>query len=411
MERTSARSPQAPALLLISGLGHGLALAYASLMPRAAEPHAGPAYFIILIAASAVLVVPLARWAGDPAAAALALAAKLGLAILALIPIVAPSPLKALILSVLVAEAVLVLPRPWDLAGAAIAIASALGTQAGRKVWETIVEPASIDELAFLAALPALVGLVAGGYKDALLGFVRSAREVERLCDGSEAIIMANVRFQEQARELEDESSDRERKRISREIHDIVGYAITNQAMAMEAALVLLDKGDREDELRTLLEESRDQSREGLAEVRAALYRLREQRAPYPDFQNRMIHICRTFGKATGVEVSCEVLGEDARIPAGLDAALYRIVQAGLTNSFLHGKARKVRVLVQSQDGTLHLSIQDDGVGAEQVYEGIGLAGMRERLAPYGGTLAYENTGYGFLVRASAPLDGTREGS
>ena len=62
-------------------------------------------------------------------------------------------------------------------------------------------------------------------------------------------------------------------------------------------------------------------------------------------FQNRMIHICRTFNKATGVEVSCEVLGGNARIPAGLDTALYRIVQAGLTNSFLHGKARKVRVL------------------------------------------------------------------
>ena len=70
------------------------------------------------------------------------------------------------------------------------------------------------------------------------------------------------------------------------EVITIVGYAITNQAMAMEAALVLLDKGDREDGIRSLLEESRDQSRESLAEVRAALYRLREQRAPYLDSYN-----------------------------------------------------------------------------------------------------------------------------
>ncbi len=405
MERIPTSVPQASALLFVAGAGHCFNLAYACFIPRAAGLPVGRGYFVVLIVASALLLAPLVKWAYDPAVGALLLGAKVGLAILMLIPLGFPCPLKALVLCVVVLEIVFVLPRPWDAVGAAGAIAIALGTQSGRKLWRTIAEPAALDELAFLALIPALTGLLAGGYKDAILRYDRSAREASRLRDGSKAIIMANVRFQEQARQLEDESSDRERKRIGREIHDIVGYAATNQAMAMEAALVLLDKDERKESLRSLLENARDQSRESLAEVRAALYELREQRAPYEDFQNRMIHICRTFNKATGVEVGCEVVGQSVRIPVGLDMALYRIVQAGLTNSFIHGKARKVRVLVQSQDRTLHLSIQDNGIGAEEIYEGIGLAGMRERLAPFGGTLAYENAAFGFLVKATVPLD------
>jgi signal transduction histidine kinase len=85
--------------------------------------------------------------------------------------------------------------------------------------------------------------------------------------------------------------------------------------------------------------------------------------------------------------------------------ALYRIVQAGLTNSFLHGRARNVRVLIQGVEGTLHLSIEDDGSGAMEVHEGIGLAGMRERLSPFGGTLTYEGAEGGFLVKATVPLE------
>ncbi|MBU0929370.1 MAG: hypothetical protein KKA67_16575 [Spirochaetes bacterium] len=405
MERTPRSAPQAKALLLIAGAGHGFSLAYAYLMPRAAEVPSGPAYSIILIAFSALLLAPLARWARDPGVGFLVLGAKAGIAVLVLTPLWFPSPLKVLVVCVLVIEIAFVLPRPWDVAGAAIAIALALSTQAGRKLWDIVAEPASVDELAFLALLPALAGLLAGGYKDALLGYDRSAAEAARLRDGSQAIILANVRFQEQAQELEDASSARERKRISREIHDIVGYAVTNQAMAMEAALVLLEKDDRKESLRALLENARDQSRDGLAEVRAALYEIRKRRPPYVDFQNRMIHICRTFNRATGVEVACEVVGQHVRIPVGLDMALYRIVQAGLTNSFLHGKARNVRVLIQGVEGTLHLSIQDDGVGAAEVHEGIGLAGMRERLSPFGGTLAYKGDEGGFLVKATVPLD------
>ena len=83
---------------------------------------------------------------------------------------------------------------------------------------------------------------------------------------------------------------------------------------------------------------------------------------------------------------------------------LYRIVQAGLTNSFLHGRATQIQVILQSHAQIVHLSIQDNGNGATDIHEGIGLAGMRERVIPFGGTLSYVSTEGGFLVEAYIPL-------
>jgi signal transduction histidine kinase len=79
------------------------------------------------------------------------------------------------------------------------------------------------------------------------------------------------------------------------------------------------------------------------------------------------------------------------------------VVQESLMNSFRHGKASRVRIFLRRQDEDIVLKVSDNGMGAAIFVEGIGLAGMRERLGKLGGTLSARGVAGGFDVIASVP--------
>jgi signal transduction histidine kinase len=89
-----------------------------------------------------------------------------------------------------------------------------------------------------------------------------------------------------------------------------------------------------------------------------------------------------------------------------LDGVLFRIVQEGLTNAFRHGKATRVRINLWQTEGEILLSILDNGRGivpGTDVTDGIGLAGMRERLSEYGGEIRLGPVEDGFELAATIP--------
>ena len=87
-----------------------------------------------------------------------------------------------------------------------------------------------------------------------------------------------------------------------------------------------------------------------------------------------------------------------------MDDLVYRTVQEGLTNSFRHGRATWVTISLQIHMHVLSVTITDNGTGAKQITPGIGMNGMRERLAKSGGTLTYGNVIRGFRICADIPL-------
>jgi signal transduction histidine kinase len=92
----------------------------------------------------------------------------------------------------------------------------------------------------------------------------------------------------------------------------------------------------------------------------------------------------------------------DERLAPETEAAAYRIVQEALTNVIKHAHARSCRVYLQRLTNTLRVTIEDDGVGFEPVLAGasggLGLIGIRERVAQVRGTIRLE----------AAPGKGTR---
>jgi signal transduction histidine kinase len=257
--------------------------------------------------------------------------------------------------------------------------------------------PAALLGMYFLF-LVWLVGLVGSrGQK-----IRRQNEELERIDRTVRALSEANLDFQELATRVQRETQEQERKRITREIHDIVGYTLTNIQMMMEAAtdLVRRDSSGLED----LLVKSRDQAQRGLLETRRAMRNLRAVSEVRSSGLRRVSEVARIFERATKVAVRLNFGNTPDSLGARVDDVVYRMVQECLTNALRHGNATEITVSFWIVGKALRLSISDNGVGSKEIVPGIGLSGMAERLAHVGGTMKAENAPFGFLVLSEIPL-------
>ena len=198
-----------------------------------------------------------------------------------------------------------------------------------------------------------------------------------------------------------------ERARISRELHDIVTHAVSSivvQAGAAERAV--------EDDpafTRTALGHIRTTGNEALGEMRRLVAMLRAtgeaplQPQPRLDGLDDLV----AQASASGPQAELRVTGHVRPLPAGLDLAVYRIVQEALTNVRRHAAATVCEISVDYGPDALSVRVTDDGAGQTHpsTAGGHGLVGMRERVALYGGELS---TGplpdRGFGVEARLPL-------
>ncbi len=230
----------------------------------------------------------------------------------------------------------------------------------------------------------------------------RQNEELERIDRTVRALSEANLDFQELATRVQRETQEQERKRITREIHDIVGYTLTNIQMMMEAAtdLVRRDSSGLED----LLVKSRDQAQRGLLETRRAMRNLRAVSEVRSSGLRRVSEVARIFERATKVAVRLNFGNTPDSLGARVDDVVYRMVQECLTNALRHGNATEITVSFWIVGKALRLSISDNGVGSKEIVPGIGLSGMAERLAHVGGTMKAENAPFGFLVLSEIPL-------
>jgi signal transduction histidine kinase len=129
----------------------------------------------------------------------------------------------------------------------------------------------------------------------------RQEEEILRIDRTVKALSEANLDFQELASRVQREAEEQERKRISREVHDIVGYTLTNIQMMMEAATDLVKGG--KDGLEDLLVKSRNQAQRGLLETRRAMRNLREAPVLQSSGMRRVAEVARIFQNATKVSV------------------------------------------------------------------------------------------------------------
>lgn len=195
-----------------------------------------------------------------------------------------------------------------------------------------------------------------------------------------------------------------ERTRIARELHDVVAHAIS--VIVLQARGARHAEGAEREEAFDAIEATGAQA---LAEMRRLLHVLRSDDeevalAPQPSLAH--LELLVTQVRDAGLPVELRVEGERRELPPGVDVSAYRIVQEALTNALKHAGPASARVSVRFEPDALELEIADTGAGsANGAGAGQGLAGMRERVAVFGGELASgPRVGGGFAVTARLPL-------
>ncbi|MFC9397289.1 sensor histidine kinase [Streptomyces sp. NPDC057027] len=197
-----------------------------------------------------------------------------------------------------------------------------------------------------------------------------------------------------------------ERLRIARDLHDLLAHSITLIGVQTSVAAHLLvadpDRLDR-DALVQALDGISETCRDARAEVRTTLDVLRaDPEGPLPDLAS-LPDLVRSSGADLTVRTG------EAKVPAAVGAAAYRIVQESLTNAVRHGGPdAAVRVDVGLAEEVLTVRVTDDGTAPGGTGgSGYGILGMRERARSVGGTLsAGPRDGGGFEVAAALPLAG-----
>ena len=240
----------------------------------------------------------------------------------------------------------------------------------------------------------------------ALQFFIKKHYESEinrrQLEESIATLTTANMDLQHYAIKAEENSMIQERKRISREIHDTVGYTLTNIIMMMQAAMDL--SFEDEERIRSILSQARTQAQVGLNETRRALRELRAMEERPLNALKALYILTQTFQRATGVEVVLESGNIPWSFGEEIDQVIYRLIQEGLTNAFRHGKASKVTINLWMDSEGLSVIIQDNGQGCENITEGIGLSGMKERITALNGRMEIKNISQGFKVTAFLPV-------
>jgi signal transduction histidine kinase len=193
----------------------------------------------------------------------------------------------------------------------------------------------------------------------------------------------------------------RERLRIARELHDLLGHHLSLINVQASAALHRPDPARSEQALIAI----KQSSRETLRELRATLSVLRRDgeapTAPVPGL-DRLGDLVTAAGRC-GVTIRTELAG-DRRLPAEVGLAAYRIVQEALTNVTRHASATAAVVRVRLEHDEVLVEVEDDGTGTPGA-PGNGILGMRERARALGGSLTTgPGTDGGFRVRARLPL-------
>jgi signal transduction histidine kinase len=220
----------------------------------------------------------------------------------------------------------------------------------------------------------------------------------------TEELHEAAVQAQEAHEEEVVRAAAEERRRIAREMHDVVAHSVSVMVVQAGGARRILDRDpQRAVEAAAHIE---DAGRAALAEMRRLLGVLHhsDERAPQPTMRELGALVERT--RAAGLPVSLNVEGEPQSLPAGMDLAAYRVVQEALTNAIKHAGAAPTEVTVRWEPEHLELEIVDNGApAANGSGGGHGLVGMEERVRLYDGELrAGRREGGGFEVVARLPL-------
>ena len=198
---------------------------------------------------------------------------------------------------------------------------------------------------------------------------------------------------------------EEERKRISRELHDETGQAL----MVIRLYLGMLETSVTGRNARLKIRETLEVVDRTIEGIRRIIGRLSPLVLQELGLIAAVRKEAKDLAKNAGVKARVTVSPDFGRLPAPLEAAIYRIVQEALHNVAKHAGATTVTIDLKQEGELVKLVVEDDGVGIlpkpKAARQTFGIAGMRERMANVGGKMKVASTrGKGTRIEVSAPV-------
>lgn len=201
---------------------------------------------------------------------------------------------------------------------------------------------------------------------------------------------------------------DEERRRMARELHDSTAQSLAALVMNLSQLGKLLPALDPQ--MGNLASDSLALAELCFREIRTLSYLLHPPLLDEMGLGSAVRWFLDGFSQRSGVYVQLDVSPELTRLPQEVETALFRVIQESLTNIHRHSGSSTARVRLVQKDAELTLEISDEGQGillgalpaltGKIAGLGVGIMGMRERMAQLGGRLEIHSTPQGTTVRA-----------
>jgi PAS domain S-box-containing protein len=205
---------------------------------------------------------------------------------------------------------------------------------------------------------------------------------------------------------------DEERRRLGRDLHDSLAQSVL--AVNLSLAQVAQTQPQLDDRNRKVLSEARGMLQDMSRQIRTLSYLLHPPLLDELGLASAVKEYAEGFSERSGIQLEVGVSPGFGRLPQETETALFRIVQESLANIQRHSGSRTARIRLDGQPSRILLEVTDQGHGIPEALGkkrkepdarfGVGIVGMRERMAQLGGTLEIESSKSGTTVRATLPL-------
>lgn len=213
----------------------------------------------------------------------------------------------------------------------------------------------------------------------------------------------ARRRMQDYASQVEYNAQIEERNRIAKDIHDDLGHRLIRVKMMSEAALHLYDVDASK--ARRIVEQIRDQLQDSMELMRRTVRRLASD-GEKDARRYALDRLVEESAAALGIAVSFRVNGNPRPLYPSMELILFKNAQEAITNAVRHGKATAVTVDLDFLTASVSLTVANNGsMPGGPIEAGLGMKGMKERIALIGGRLEWQQSGR-FSVTTTLPLLG-----
>ena len=194
-------------------------------------------------------------------------------------------------------------------------------------------------------------------------------------------------------------ASDETRRRIERDLHDGTQQRLVSLGLAVRAAEANLapERQDLQDQLSRVAI--------GLADAVEDLQEISRGIHPAILSKGGLGPALQTLAHRSAIPVDLDIT-TDVRLAEPIEVAAYFVASEALANAAKHSQASRIDVSLEQRDGSLLLSVRDDGVGGADAARGSGLVGLTDRVEALGGSIRVSSRpGEGTQIAAELPLE------